>query len=83
MSAKKSELKIPTDHQFIDSFCSKINPEVVLKCISFNDNFCEYKDLIDLMKVSFHLILIHCSYKMSETRGIRFSLNFFTFLKTS
>jgi hypothetical protein len=60
MSTKKSKLNIPTDDQFIDSFCSKINPEVVLKCISFNDNFCEYKGLIELMKVSFHLILIDC-----------------------
>ncbi len=59
MSAKKSELKIRTDHQFIDSFCSKINPEVVLKCISFNDNFREYNDLIESMNVSFHLIFIH------------------------
>jgi hypothetical protein len=60
MSAKKSKRKIPIDDQFIDSFCSKINPEVVLKCISFNDNFDEYKDLIESMKVSFHLILIDC-----------------------
>jgi hypothetical protein len=59
MSAKRSELKIPTDDQFIDSFFSKINPEVVLKCISFNDNFREYNDLIESMNVSFHLIFIH------------------------
>ncbi len=60
MSYKKSELKIATDDQFIDSFCSEINPKVVLKCISFNDIFCEYKDLIELMNVSSHLIVNHC-----------------------
>ncbi len=60
MSAKMFELKIPTDDQFIDNLCSKINPEVVLKCISFNDNFGEYKGLIKLMNVSFDLIVIHC-----------------------
>jgi hypothetical protein len=70
-SSKKFE-NIRTDDKFIDSLCSKINPEVVLKCINFSGNFCEYKTLIELMEVSFHLILIRYSYKMSETTGIQF-----------